>query len=112
MIAMGTSFAPALWFLLVLAVIPLALWLFKRTPMGRLQGAGPIRVVSLLALGPQQKLVTIALGEGEQVRHLLLGVTPQQIQLLQELRPGEAPMPGAVAPSFGQLLARARGPQA
>lgn len=108
---MGNSFAPALWFLLVLAVIPLALWMFKRSPMGRLHGCSGLRMVGVLALGPQQKLITVAIGEGEQVRHLLLGVTPQSIQLLQELKPGEAPSPSEAPPTFGQLLARARGGQ-
>ena len=109
---MNSPLAPALWFLAVLALIPLALWLLKRSPMQGLQGQPGVRVIGSTYLGPSQRLVTVALGEGEQRRCLLLGVSAQHIQLLQELRPGEAPdaTPPA-APAFAALLARARQPR-
>ena len=109
---MTSSLAPALWFLAVLALIPLALWLLKRSPVHGLNAQAGVRVVGSTYLGPSQRLVTVALGEGEQRRCLLLGVSGQQIQLLQELRPGEAPeAPPPGAPAFATLLVRARQPR-
>jgi len=108
----SSSFVPALWFLAILALIPFALWLLKRSPLQGLNTQGGVRVVGSTFLGPNQRLITVALGEGETRRHLLLGVTAQNIQFLQELQPGEAPAAvAAPAPSFAALLARARRPK-
>lgn len=105
---MTPSFAPALWFLAILALIPLALWLLKRSPIQGLNQQAGVRVVGSTFLGPGQRLITVELGQGEARRCLLLGVSPQNIQLLQELPaapelPSEPPTVG-----FAALLARAR----
>ncbi len=100
-----------LWFLVILALIPLALWLLKRTPYGAaMSGAGAAsRVVSTLPLGPHQRLVTVEVGQGEEKRWLVLGVTPQSIATLHTLSPQEAP-PAAtpVETPFATLLKKVR----
>jgi flagellar protein FliO/FliZ len=51
----STAFTSALWFLAVVAIIPLALWLLKRTPLGASGGsgaAGALRHVAALPLSP------------------------------------------------------------
>ena len=104
-----SSWLPALWLLAILALIPAALWLLKRSPLP-LGGLQPgLRVVGVTSLGPGQRLLTVELGEGESRRWLLLGATAQHINLLTELPPQELPVPERV--SFAKLLQRARGGQ-
>jgi flagellar protein FliO/FliZ len=97
------------WFAVVVAAIPVALWLFKRTPMGAAaSSSGLMRTVAVLPLAPGQRLMTVEVGHGEQRRWLVLGVTAQQITALHEMPPGaEVTAPSAGAP-FGQLLAQVR----
>ena len=98
---------PALWFLAIVALIPLALWLLKRSPMqGGLVQRGT-KVVGSTYLGPGQRLLTVDVGEGEAKRWLLLGATAHQINLLTELPAQDLPQPEL--PSFAKLLQRARG---
>jgi flagellar protein FliO/FliZ len=110
----STLFSSALWFIAVLALIPLALWLLKRTPLGAGGGsgaAGALRHVAVLPLSPSQRIVTVEVGSGEQRRWLVLGVTPQSIQTLHEMAPqAEPPAPLAGAPNFAQLFAKLRRP--
>ncbi|HSV70982.1 MAG TPA: flagellar biosynthetic protein FliO [Methylibium sp.] len=101
-----------LWFVVILAAIPLALWLLKRTPYGAAMSGGaeaPARPVASLPIGPQQRIVTIEVGQGEERRWLVLGVTPQAITPLHTLTPQAEP-PGAQSPEtpFAQLLKRVR----
>jgi flagellar protein FliO/FliZ len=109
---MPFTFAPLLWFGAVIALIPLALWLLKRTPVGGISAHGVLRSVAVLPLSPQQRIVTVEVGQGSERRWLVLGVTPQNITALHEMAPLadalqiEAP-PGAS--SFAQTLSRLRG---
>ena len=103
------------WFIAVVALIPLVLWLLKRTPLGGGgSGAGAPHTVGVLPLSASQKLVTIEVGQGEERLWLVLGVTPQSIRTLHTMTP---PLPGAAAPAvavpaqttaFAQLLSRLR----
>ncbi len=103
----SSSWLPALWFLAIVALIPLVLWLLKRSPLqGGLVQRGT-KVVGSTYLGPGQRLLTVEVGEGETRRWLLLGATAQQINLLTELPPQDLPPPAA--PSFAKLLQRTRG---
>ena len=106
-----TGFAgPLLAFIAVLAVIPLALWLLKRTPMGQAASGGGLRLVGQLPLAPNQRVVTVEVGSGEARRWLVLGVTPAGIHTLHDMAP-QADVPaaaGPVLPGFAQLLARQR----
>ena len=104
------------WFALVVAAIPVALWLLRRTPL--VAGAGHARpgvpqTVAVLPLSPQQRLVTVEVGTGESRQWLVLGVTPQGIRTLHTmaaLAPAAAGEGGASgAPhSFAQMLGRLR----
>ncbi len=113
-----TNFTSLLWFVAVIAMIPVALWLLKRTPLGGGVGglAGAPRTVAVLALSAQQKLVTVEVGQGDDRLWLVLGVSPQGIRTLHTMTAIAAPMPaddtGAAAPlpstTFAQLLGRIR----
>jgi flagellar protein FliO/FliZ len=99
-----------LWFVAIIAAIPLALWLLKRTPMGGTAGQGAVRVIAALPLSTSQRVVTVEVGQGEARRWLVLGVTGQQITTLHEMAPQEEALATApVATPFAQLLARFKG---
>jgi flagellar protein FliO/FliZ len=90
----GQAISSLLWFAAVIAAIPLALWLFKRSPLGAGmagQGAAPMKVVGALALSPSQRIVTVEVGEGAARTRLVLGVTAQQITTLHQLPAGADP---------------------
>jgi flagellar protein FliO/FliZ len=104
----SSAFSSLLWFIAILALIPIALWLLKRTPAGGTSVAGFMRTVAVLPLAPGQRLVTVEVGRGNARRWLVLGVTGQQITTLHEMAPqddGAAQAPPAAAP-FAQLLAK------
>ena len=107
---MPSSLAPLLWFAAIIALIPIALWLLKRTPVGGMAAHGVLRSVAVLPLSPSQRIVTVEVGRGDERRWLVLGVTPQGITALHTMPPqGDAPLPDAPqAPSFAQLFARLR----
>ena len=98
-----------LWFLAIVAMIPLTLWLLKRTPMG---GAGG------RPGAPQQKIITVEVGQGEERLWLVLGVSAQGVRTLHTMAAQGQAADGAIAtdtppalPSatFAQLLTRLRG---
>ncbi len=100
-----------LWFLAVLALIPLSLWWMKRTGLaqgGMAANGALMRPVAQHVLGPGQKLVTVEVGTGADKVWLVLGVTAQQITALHTLPPqampegGGQPMPLKAA--FAQVL--------
>ncbi|MDY0748419.1 flagellar biosynthetic protein FliO [Paucibacter sp. R3-3] len=102
---MTNSLLPFLWFLAILCLIPLALWLLKRTPMGGAGAGGMMRVVSTLPISPSQRLQIVEVGQGEARQWLVLGITGQQIHTLHVMPP-QAETPGAAQQaSFAQLLA-------
>ncbi len=97
-----------LWFVAILAMIPAALWLLKRTPVGG-AGSGPLmKSVAVLPLSASQRIVTIEVGQGESRRWLVLGVTPSSITTLHTMAPleGAAPTTAATVPAFAGLLAK------
>lgn len=95
-----------LWFLAILAVIPVALWLLKRTPMGGAGMGGLLRVVSALPLSTNQRILIVEVGQGEDRQWLVLGATPQGITTLHTLPPQAEPPSGAALSPFAQLLGR------
>ncbi len=113
--ATGT-FTPILWFFAVIAAIPLALWLFKRSALGGgSAGHSLMRSVAVLPLSPSQRVVTVEVGHGDERRWLVLGVTPSSITTLHNMRapaPSEdtanTTPPGTVGEGFAALLARTR----
>jgi len=104
---MSQSFLPILWFIVILALIPAALWLLKRTPIGGTAVQGTMRVVATLPVAPNQRLLTVEVGQGDDRRWLVLGVTSQHIQTLHVMPPqADAPAGPAAPASFAQLLGR------
>jgi flagellar protein FliO/FliZ len=103
-----------LWFIAILLLIPLALWLLKRSPAGaRFTGVaatGALRHIAALPISASQRVVTIEVGQGEDRRWLVLGVTPQAITTLHTMAPqAEAPTAAMPAmPPFAQMLMRLR----
>lgn len=106
---MESAFGPLLSLLFVLALIPLALWLLRRTPVGGAGQGQSGRTVGVLPLSNSQRVVTIEVGTGEERRWLVLGVTPAAISTLHVMAPqGDAPAP-AQAVAFGEMIGRLRG---
>lgn len=71
-------------FLACIAVLPFLIkrWKATQASRGGSSAEPPPRVVSVLAVGPQQRVVTIEVGrEGARVR-MILGVTSQNISCL------------------------------
>jgi flagellar protein FliO/FliZ len=107
-----------LWFAAIVVMIPLALWLLKRSPLGGASsGPGSMRSVSSLPLSNTHRLLTVEVGQGDQRRWLVLGVTPHNINLLHTMEPpteAAAASPGSSESggSFAQMLGRLRGPSA
>lgn len=105
----GSDFlGPLAAFALILALIPAALWLLKRTPLGGAASGTAMRLVGALPLAPNQRIVTVEVGSGDDRRWLVLGVTPAGINTLHTLPPqADAPVAtGPALPLFAQLLQR------
>jgi flagellar protein FliO/FliZ len=104
--AVGPSLGPLLLaMLLVVALIPVAIWMLKRLgPAQHAQVAG-LKIVAQLPLGPRERIVVLEAGE----RWLLLGVTPTTITRIGTLPKGEQPPTPAAIASFASLLSAARG---
>ena len=105
---MNSVLGPIAAFVAVLVLIPVVLWLLKRTPMGAAAGgAGSgLRLVAALPIAPNQRLVTVEVGQGEDRRWLVLGVTPGGIRTLHTLPPQAEAATAAPLPPFAQLLGR------
>ena len=106
---MDTPVASLLWFVLVLALIPAALWLLKRMTVVKGTQSAHSRVVGMLPLSGSQRLLTVEVGQGDHKIWLVLGVTPSSIQLLHTLPAQDAGPVNTEAPaSFAQALQRWR----
>ncbi len=98
-----------LWFIAIIAMIPVALWLLKRTPMGAAGGQGVLRSVAVLPLSTSQRIAVIEVGQGDERRWLVLGVTAGSITTLHTMAPqGDVPPAAAVVPAFAQMLSALR----
>ena len=67
--------------ILVLVCIALVAWLLKRSNSFHTAANGKMKVIAGLPLGTRERAVLVQVGEEQ----LLLGVTPQQINLLDKL---------------------------
>jgi flagellar protein FliO/FliZ len=82
---------PALALLGFVLLLPwLAGWLKRRGWAGIKPGTQQVNVVSVVAVGPQQKVVTVEVALGMHKKWLVLGVTPHSITTLDSL---ESPQP-------------------
>jgi flagellar protein FliO/FliZ len=108
---MNTSLMPLLAFLLVIALIPVALWLMKRSGVGGTATGGVLRHVAQLGLGASQRVTVVEVTVGPDRHWLVLGVTGEQVtQLASYAAPDtQAPSPPAHAAAVNQLIARWRG---
>lgn len=111
---MAVDWTPLLWFGAVIALIPLALWLLKRTPLGGGVAHGPLRHVAALPLSATQRVAIVEVGRGAGRRWLVLGVSAQAINTLHTMAPQDPPAaePGAACEqgaTFAQLLTRLKG---
>ena len=102
---MPSSGLTILWFVGIVAMIPLTLWALKRSGLanGALGAGGQalIKPVGQLNIGPGQRLLTVEVGEGEGKQWLVLGVTAQQISTLHTMAPQAASsLPGNLSNSF------------
>ena len=111
---MTTSLMPLLAFLIVIAMIPVALWMMKRAGIGG--AAGPagnvLRHVSQLSLGTSQRVTVVEIAVGAERHWLVLGVTGERVtQLASYPAPdvGSAPSAPAHSAAVNQLIARWRG---
>lgn len=73
-------------FLALVACLPWAVkWLKQRTVGGSNEAGGQSRIVSALAVGPHQRVVTVEVGPQGARTWLTLGVTSQAITCLHSL---------------------------
>jgi flagellar protein FliO/FliZ len=70
-------------FVVAFASLPwLVKWVQRRTGLGKVPQDGGTRLISSLALSPQQRVVTVEVLHGQTRTRLVLGVTPQSISCL------------------------------
>lgn len=90
-------------------------WLVRRWQQrqgaGRVGGGLSAKVLSTVAVGPTQRVVTVEVGDDAHKTCLVLGVTAQQIQCLHVLGSSPVPAPAAAA-SFAGALAAVQAPAA
>ena len=103
---MGSTLGSLLAFVGIVALIPLALWLLKRTPIGGGAALGVMRTVAMLPISANQRLLTVEVGSGDERRWLVLGVSPAGIHTLHTMAPQALPAATAGANPFAQLLAK------
>ncbi|RTL00537.1 MAG: flagellar biosynthetic protein FliO [Neisseriaceae bacterium] len=86
----------------VLALIAGCAWLVRKMSPGAFSGAGGLRVVGGVLVGPKERLVVVEFGSD----WLLLGVTAGQVSLLQTLpKPAESDAASiASSPQFSDWL--------
>jgi flagellar protein FliO/FliZ len=112
---MPSSGLTILWFVGIVAMIPLTLWALKRSGLasGAMGGAAQalITPVGQLNIGPGQRLVTVEVGSGDDRTWLVLGVTAQQISTLHTMAPQALPANTLAPASFSALLRRTVGQQ-
>jgi flagellar protein FliO/FliZ len=103
---MTSAFGSLLGFVAIIALIPAALWLLKRTPIGGGAAHGVMRTVAMLPISANQRLLTVEVGTGDDKKWLVLGVTPAGISTLHTMPPQAIAPQAAPLPPFAQLLAK------
>ncbi len=83
-------------FVVLLAMLPAGVkWLQRRSGVLGLPAMGPAsKVISAVAVGPQQRVVTVEVGPETARVWLVLGVTQQSVTCLHTLPVGGAPAAG------------------
>jgi flagellar protein FliO/FliZ len=79
----GQTLFVVVLFVAMLAMLPLAIkWIQRRANGGIAAAGNASRLVSVLPLGPQQRVVTVEVGPEGERKWLVLGVTGQSITCL------------------------------
>jgi flagellar protein FliO/FliZ len=95
----------ALALLVVIAVILALSWLARRVQGLRAGQGGALKVRAALSLGARERMVWVQAGE----THLLVGVAPGRVQTLHVFDTPPQIDDAQAAPSFAELLQKARG---
>ena len=103
---MSSGITSFIAFVGIVALIPLALWLLKRTPIGGGAAHGVMRTVAMLPISANQRLLTVEVGGGDERKWLVIGVSPAGIHTLHTMAPQAMPEAPMAAGTFAQLLAR------
>jgi flagellar protein FliO/FliZ len=103
---MTSALTSLLGFVAIVALIPLALWLLKRTPIGGGAAHGVMRTVAMLPISANQRLLTVEVGSGDDKKWLVLGVTAAGITTLHTMAPQAIEPAAGPLPPFAQLLAK------
>jgi len=78
-------------FLVVLALLPLGIrWIQRRAPGGA-TSSGTSKIISAIAVGPHQRVVTVEVGPAGMRTCLVLGVTAQSITCLHSVALAHTP---------------------
>ena len=109
---MTQTLLAVLAFVAFVACLP---WLLKRMQQRQAMARGgdvTTRVLSAVAVGAHQRVVTVEVGEGAHKTRLVLGVTAQQINCLHVLGAAAAPQAALASPAdvatFTQAMAAAQ----
>jgi flagellar protein FliO/FliZ len=89
-------------FLALLAMLPFGVrWIQRRTP-GGVSATSASKIVSAIAVGPHQRVVTVEVGPEGARTWLVLGVTAQAITCLHSVavKPGQDQDAGVAAPAI------------
>ncbi len=108
---MNNGLTNLLAFLGVIAFIPLALWLLKRSTLMGGAPQGTMRVIATLAVAPHQKLLTVEVGHGDDCRWLIVGITAAGMCTLHTMTPQAEVVSSTLAVAtpknpFASLLAK------
>jgi len=98
--ALGSSLLALVF---VITLILAMAWLLRRLPGVGARSHNALKIVATLPVGVKERVMVIAAGD----QQLLIGVTSEQITLLQRLE-HPLPEPGP-APEFATVLQRLRG---
>jgi flagellar protein FliO/FliZ len=83
---MTSSLLPLVGLVFLLALLP---WLIQRlrqrSVAGQLANASAMKIVSAMAVGPHQKLLTVEVGPPEARAWLVLGVSAQSVTCLHHM---------------------------
>jgi flagellar protein FliO/FliZ len=94
-LSFGGLFQVLFSLLIVLAAIAGTAWLLKRYGPSQVGGAGMMKVLGGVAVGPRERLVLVEVGE----TWLIVGVAQGQVNAVHSMaRPADAPVPASVSP--------------
>ena len=93
---MTQALVPVALFLVLLALLPLGVRWWQRRSQGAAGGTSTAaKIVSAVAVGPQQRVVTVEVGPEGARTWLVLGVTAQSITCLHTVSVGQAAHPAS-----------------